>query len=121
MNLEDFKFNLYHKADNYTVPFDAIGDINFWDGTVTIEINEDGDTKNFDLNEFEILRHPEQKDIDGDDIFEGNIVHQLGVMPGCDIDFTGEVKFYDGAWYIDNGTDAVELFSECAENKIIVG
>jgi hypothetical protein len=120
MNLEDFKFKLRHKTDKYIVHFDVIADINFWDGTVTLEINEDGDTRNFSLNEFEVLRHPEEKDIDGEDIFEGNTVHQMGVIPGCDIDFTGEVKFYNGAWYVDSGTDAVELFNECAENKIVV-
>ena len=65
-------------------------------------------------------QYAEWKDIDGDNIFEGMTVNQKSVLTGDkDIDFTGEVKFYDGCFWIDNGKDAVLLCDEIRENKII--
>lgn len=62
----------------------------------------------------------ECNDIDGDSIFEGMTVNQKSAVLGDeDIDFTGEVKFYDGSWWIDNGNDAILLCNEIRENKII--
>lgn len=120
MDLESIKFELYSEETG-RVPYEAIGVINFWEGTVELEINENGDTKVYDMVKFKILRCSEMNDMNGNPIFEGNKVHQVGTVTGCDIDFTGEVKFYDGTWYIDNGSNAVELFNECCENYIIVG
>ncbi|EDS77088.1 conserved hypothetical protein [Clostridium botulinum C str. Eklund] len=58
--------------------------------------------------------------MNGDSIFEEMTVHQKSVVTGSpDIDIIGEVKFYDGSWWIDNGTAAVQLFNENCENKII--
>jgi YopX protein. len=59
-------------------------------------------------------------DIDGDTIFEGMTVNQKSSVLGDeDVDFTGEVKFYDGCFWIDNGKDAILLCNEIRENKII--
>lgn len=65
-------------------------------------------------------QYTEQKDITEHEIYEGMVVHQVSVLVSSpDIDFTGEVKFYDGSWYIDNGKDAVLLFNETCENTIV--
>lgn len=62
----------------------------------------------------------EVNDVDGDNIFEGMTVNQKSSVLGDeDIDFTGEVKFYDGCFWIDNGKDAILLCNEIRENKII--
>lgn len=63
----------------------------------------------------------EINDVDGDRIYEGMIVHQKSVLVGSpNIDFTGEVKFYDGVWFIDNfiKQEAVPLFNETCEVKV---
>ena len=60
-------------------------------------------------------------DMDGNLIFEGMIVNQKSVSPGDkeDRDFTGIVTFDEGCWWIESLNDAVRLFSEDRENKII--
>lgn len=59
-------------------------------------------------------------DIDGDTIFEGDTVHQVGTVTGDDTDFTGEVEMLEGCWVITNHKDnAIPLWSETAENKIL--
>jgi hypothetical protein len=59
-------------------------------------------------------------DIDGDSIFERMTVNQKSSVLGDeDVNFTGEVKFYDGCFWIDNGKDAILLCNEIRENKII--
>lgn len=59
-------------------------------------------------------------DVNGYRIYEGNIVYQKSVLVGSpDIDFEGEVKFYDGSWWIDDGKSAIYLFNESCENKIV--
>lgn len=64
-------------------------------------------------------RCTELNDVDGDSICEGNIVYQKSVLIGSpDIDFEGEVKFYDGSWWIDDGKSAIYLFNESCENRI---
>lgn len=52
-------------------------------------------------------------------IFEGMTVNQKETVTGDDTDFTGEVKIYNGKWWIDDNVLAVPLWSETAENKIL--
>ncbi|MBU3111978.1 YopX family protein [Clostridium lacusfryxellense] len=67
-------------------------------------------------------QYSEQNDVNGNEIYEGMNVRQVNVLVGTkDRDFTGVVKFYDGTWWIDSGTDAVELFTETCKNTIITG
>lgn len=59
-------------------------------------------------------------DIDGDDIYEGHTVRQVGAVTGDNTDFTGTVEMLEGCWVINNHTDnAIPLWSETRENKII--
>lgn len=60
-------------------------------------------------------------DIDGNEIWEGDSVNQKSVLIGDeeDIDFSGYVKFYEGRWWIDNSIDAIPLWSETRENRIL--
>lgn len=63
----------------------------------------------------------DSKDIDGNDIYENDLVNQKSVLIGDDenVDFTGYVKFLEGSWAIDNGKDAIPLWSEHRENRIL--
>lgn len=60
-------------------------------------------------------------DINGNNIFEGDLVNQKSVLIGDNenIDFTGCVKFDEGRWGIDNGEETIPLWSEHRENKIL--
>lgn len=60
-------------------------------------------------------------DINGNQIFEGDLVNQKSVLVGDNenIDFTGYVRFSEGMWVIDNGKNAIPLWSEHRENKIL--
>ncbi len=59
-------------------------------------------------------------DINGNNIFEGDIVNQKSVLFGDEeLNFTGKVIFAEGAWVIDNGSDCIPLWSEHRENKIV--
>lgn len=55
----------------------------------------------------------------GREIYEGMWVHQGGTLTGDDTNFTGEVKQYEGTWWIDNGKYAEPLWSETRINTII--
>ncbi|KEI92644.1 YopX family protein [Clostridium botulinum] len=63
----------------------------------------------------------DSNDIDGNPIWEGDLVTQKSVLIGDNenIDFTGYVKFSEGQWLIDNAETAIPLWSEHRENKII--
>ena len=74
----------------------------------------------FKEEKMEVIYNTEQNDIDGNSIYGGDYVRQYSVLTGSpEIDFTGEVKFYDGSWYIDEGTDSLPLFNETCELEIL--
>ena len=70
-----------------------------------------------------------RKDINGQDIYERDLV-RLDIDSMSDLNlifssitpdsvFYGEVKFYDGSFYIDNGMEACLLFQEINQIEIV--
>lgn len=45
-------------------------------------------------------------------IYEGESVRAVGDLTGCNVDFTGVVKFYESIFVVDNGKDSLPLWSE---------
>lgn len=58
------------------------------------------------------------KDMNGVEIFEGDIVEVIAVCPGGK-DFKGVVKFYECGFFIDNGEESIQLFDEVSPRKIV--
>lgn len=117
--MRNIKFNLFDTKENEIVHYlNCSIDI---DGDGVQSFDLDGVIEGTEKNKHLIpLQYTEQNDINGNEIYESHLVHQVSVLIGSpDIDFTGEVKFYDGSWWIDNGQDAVLLFNEACENEIL--
>lgn len=102
-------------------------DIWFYGG-YTKEYNNDGEEKFYIVDAPFLIPVKKEtvgqctgiNDMDGECIWEGMAVNQKSVSPGDkDIDFTGTVTFNEGCWWIESLNDAVRLFSEDRENKII--
>lgn len=116
--MREVKFRAYIKHLKWLVPVESI---NFKVETVEVDLSSgQGDAYEYNFDEVVLMQYTEQNDVNGDLIYEGDIVYQKSVLLGSvDIDFTGEVQLIDGCWVIDNGSYCMPLFNESCENVIV--
>lgn len=78
--------------------------------------------------DLELMQSTGIKDKNGKEIFEGDIVRttrflgradEIGGFYEYEKDYLGVVKVLEGAWVIDTGSDAVDLWSEIDENEVL--
>ncbi|HDR8003398.1 hypothetical protein HB667_26975 [Bacillus cereus] len=55
------------------------------------------------------------------EIYEKDVAHMVGVIPGFEMDYVGIVKFIDGSYVLENlaGNDGWLLFQEGAEVEVL--
>ncbi|WP_242224519.1 YopX family protein [Bacillus cereus group sp. BfR-BA-01380] len=106
------KFRLYQKMAKEMIDWDKVKGIY---KLSVLDDNEDNDIFSG------WMQYTGFKDQNGTEIFEKDIVHIVGVIPGFEMDDIGIVKFIDGSWMVENveGNDGWLLFQDGAEVEVL--
>lgn len=87
---------------------------------VMIEQIENGcNYQGFEDYECNLMQFTGLKDKDCKDIFEADIVKVEIPVVSINEDFVGQVKMLEGRWWVDNGHDAIPLWSEINEINVL--
>ncbi|MED4545078.1 YopX family protein [Lysinibacillus sphaericus] len=68
---------------------------------------------------YELLEYTGLKDKNGSEVYEMHVVKVEIPVVSVNEDFIGKVKMYEGRWWVDNGNDAIPLWSETNEITVL--
>ena len=75
---------------------------------------------NMSPDKYELEQYTGLHDVNGIEIYEGDIVSASSGVPGdLEENITGEVKYEDGSYWVDSGSKGTRLWSETVFMKVI--
>lgn len=115
--MRKLKFRVWDNEEKTMIENKDIYSIDFRNNIFFSSVMVDGFISNED--DYKLMQYTGLKDINGKEIYEGDIVEREYDYITEAIEFTGVVKFYDGAYWIDNEKDAHMIFAELEINRVI--
>lgn len=121
--MREIKFRAWHKKLQKILEIDSIEMDIYKAGKISTLTGYDKDTwiNNINIEDIELLEYTGIKDVDGVEIYEGDIVEKEFMEPWIEEKLIGVVEMIEGCWCVVNDKKKVakNLWSETDVNRII--